>query len=1036
MYVYVCVVSVSADCVVFHGKEKMHVFDGWCCQISRRATSFAMFVATVFMVSSAAALGEPNLMNRTAGCMLTCIDVDGPGRRLEASFSCVASAHELGLRYVHAPLFELQHADSKSVTCVTCPSTQGAAFAEETNEWFGVQRAFADRPPVRMRRASKGSSGLYIGPYLKNLVADEEANSQLAYRLYPGATKNDHTLTSHTGTHLCSGITGRDGNLATKPALRKERSWLHALEAGDATCERDGRSVAVRLDCTAFFWCTIVAQRRAASWYAMVPRLQSAYAAAVASAARDSTGTAVRTWSMSAARRRVIRVGIHVRTVKRRLPSCLSGAANLALIAALKRWHRRHTDLAGGGDGPSIEFIVHTDLVVNKSFILTEPPRCPSHTCDIAKFFRNLWNTSGVSIRYQSAHARDALVEIHSLIASDILLVADSSFSFVSALLSNGTVFAPTCGSRTLLPHWIGVPCAHGVPRTVLNPSIAPAASLLKIRVESLVSTGKAGKDTAKLHQRMDQLLQERLPWPLPPRSPYLMGRRSALLEAVTPNTGGKHALGGRRSRPRRVGRALASDTTDATSVGVWRSPYYEITGQVATGPDVLWRSAKAAVGGASRGALDLTSIDSAHRRIVADAVLAVSCCKGTGCRGGSPRVRWWKGAFGSQLNTMLTIAIHSLVNGSSVQATRMSIVPFEQDRQRPQPYVDAHRCRTAPSGAAKCLFRPVAAACEASGRKSTASEQAAAGKLLQSTAHPYLLASEAARIMLSPNAWLAERVKLLTRALGDACANATAPSGEFAPGVAVHVRRGDKLTATGSEVINLPPTSAIARRIRGLADAHGLRTVLVMSDDAHVPHDLAAVLPPSFKVVGLEIPRMENATLASGRHRATAVKSAVAADRTRTDTAHQQARNAKGACGLPAYAGRPALPRCATGAAGEPQATIIDLPAMLASHGAATTPNDLGALLHAAAWVMASARVVFASSASNVGALLFALAGSRSIEAWDVPPILVDNEEREKLRLSMRDLANGLYYCRQDWGMRRFGLCKAGQQGRPLKTW
>ena len=229
-----------------------------------------------------------------------------------------------------------------------------------------------------------------------------------------------------------------------------------------------------------------------------------------------------------------------------------------------------------------------------------------------------------------------------------------------------------------------------------------------------------------------------------------------------------------------------------------------------------------------------------------------------------------------------------------------------------------------------------------------------------------------------------------------------------------------------------MPPTSDIAKRIRALADQHKLRTILVMSDDADVPHDLAASLPAAYKVVGVEIPRMENATLTSGRHRAVATRT-TASDGSK---ASEPAGPNRPACGLPAFGGRPALPRCATGAPGESRATIIDVPALLAAHGAGVTPNDLGAMLHAAGWVMASARVVVASSASNLGALLFTLAGSLSLDAWGAPPVLIDNEEREKLRLTMRDLAGGLYYCRQDWGMRRFGLCKAGRQGRPLKTW
>jgi len=232
-----------------------------------------------------------------------------------------------------------------------------------------------------------------------------------------------------------------------------------------------------------------------------------------------------------------------------------------------------------------------------------------------------------------------------------------------------------------------------------------------------------------------------------------------------------------------------------------------------------------------------------------------------------------------------------------------------------------------------------------------------------------------------------------------------------------------------------MPPTSAIALRIRALADTHRLstsplRTVLVMSDDADVPRDLAAELPASMQVVGLEIPRMENATLGSRRHVAVTVRPG-----TSTSVATHQAGQHK-PCGLPSYAGRPALPRCVTGASGEPLATIIDLPAAFANEGAPTSSDDLGAMLHAALWVMASAHVVMASSASNMGALLFTLAGSLSRSAWDTTPILVDNEEKAKLRLQMSDLAAGRYYCRQDWGTRRYGLCTAGQQGRPAKVW
>ena len=70
------------------------------------------------------------------------------------------------------------------------------------------------------------------------------------------------------------------------------------------------------------------------------------------------------------------------------------------------------------------------------------------------RLFLQLRNTSGreVVVRCQGREGGDALAEIHSLMSSDVLVLADSSFSFTAALLSNATVLAPACGSRRLLP--------------------------------------------------------------------------------------------------------------------------------------------------------------------------------------------------------------------------------------------------------------------------------------------------------------------------------------------------------------------------------------------------------------------------------------------------------------------------------------------------------------------------------------------------------------------------------------------------------
>ena len=43
-----------------------------------------------------------------------------------------------------------------------------------------------------------------------------------------------------------------------------------------------------------------------------------------------------------------------------------------------------------------------------------------------------------------------------------MLVIADSSFSMVAAMLANVTVLAPDCSMRPHLPHWHAIPCGHG----------------------------------------------------------------------------------------------------------------------------------------------------------------------------------------------------------------------------------------------------------------------------------------------------------------------------------------------------------------------------------------------------------------------------------------------------------------------------------------------------------------------------------------------------------------------------------------------
>jgi hypothetical protein len=114
------------------------------------------------------------------------------------------------------------------------------------------------------------------------------------------------------------------------------------------------------------------------------------------------------------------------------------------------------------------------------------------------------------------------------------------------------------------------------------------------------------------------------------------------------------------------------------------------------------------------------------------------------------------------------------------------------------------------------------------------------------------------------------------------------------------------------------------------------------------------------------------------------------------------------------------------------------------------------------------------ASSASNIGTLLFTLHGLRGAprggsggerSAWRSGlPLLIDTEASSPyssprrparprprtnatlgLGIDLEDvrgqlelgLEHGKYFCRLDWGMRRFGLCTAGELGsRPGKPW
>ena len=451
-----------------------------------------------------------------------------------------------------------------------------------------------------------------------------------------------------------------------------------------------------------------------------------------------------------------------------------------------------------------------------------------------------------------------------------------------------------------------------------------------------------------------------------------------------------------------------------------------------------------------------LDALVQTKKRETVDAVLRVACCRPWAsvaerqrvCSAAAPRVSWWKGGFGSQLNTMVQQAVTAVLEGAAISSSRMLIVPFTQDRVRPQLYTNASRCVGSRPPITTCLFRPVQAACVRGGgddvddsssstttiATSTREQQQAAAAVLRQS-HPWLVAAATADLIFTPNTWLKQRVAAVARAVTDALSGGRADGASVV--LAVHIRRGDKLTARGNEAIAISPTSSIARLLTQLIQQHQQRLepqrrprragILVMSDDPDVPDDLQAMLP-GYRVVSLELPSMAEATLTrSGRH--LAVPTTVAA-------ANGSGSEPAAECGLPAYAGRPALPRCATGSVAGTKAIVVSVTRELAARGRATGESDLGALLYSALAVMASAPIIVASMASNIGALIAALSlgghrvlGIADTDARARAPYLHDTEESRRAkepRLSVQKLAEGYYFCRQDWGIRKFGLCRA----------
>ena len=215
-----------------------------------------------------------------------------------------------------------------------------------------------------------------------------------------------------------------------------------------------------------------------------------------------------------------------------------------------------------------------------------------------------------------------------------------------------------------------------------------------------------------------------------------------------------------------------------------------------------------------------------------------------------------------------------------------------------------------------------------------------------------FVFQGELARIALMPSPRLQTHVEKILRAVER-------------PHITVHVRRGDRLTVTnGHDFIRAYPTSELAMILSNAAStlpAVSRVRLLVLSDDADVPDDLAYLLP-----------RMDVHTLAygdtPGEELGEPAKKMV--DRWKsTWRAKRQVRNATaadGPCGMPANHGTPPLPRCRPPEAMGPKAQV---------HRFGIHEMGPADFLFAAASAVAQGCVVVASMRSGYSVLMWSLA-------------------------------------------------------------
>ena len=274
-----------------------------------------------------------------------------------------------------------------------------------------------------------------------------------------------------------------------------------------------------------------------------------------------------------------------------------------------------------------------------------------------------------------------------------------------------------------------------------------------------------------------------------------------------------------------------------------------------------------------------------------------------------------------------------------------------------------------------------------------------------------FVYMGQLSRIVLKPSARLQQHVNKVLQAVGQ-------------PHITIHVRRGDRLTVTNRhDFIRAYPTSELAMILSNASStlpAVSRVRLLVLSDDAQVPDDLAYLLP-----------RMDVHTLSHGDTPGEELlgpsKQMVGTwKRGWSKTGQGDPGEARGRCGMPANHGSPPLPPCRPPGARGPKAHV---------HSFGLHEMGPADFLFAAASAMARGCVILASMRSGYSVLMWTLAQGAGYCKGTPQIVDLDGElTLRRLSLGYWGCANRMM-CSNIQGLRAVHLCKTAAhlcRGRP----